>query len=161
MSRDTHSRWAVGLAVLSLTGVAPVGLAEAARETLTGHQQEKLDQEIWKKFQPVAAVFSGIWKSKLGVRAAGDDVHRALLRQRLTLATKHAEGQVNLFQAGSARVSILDVVDAVQRLADAQLALLDKPAERVAALEQVVLIAAVIEDVNGMRFDEGQVPIQD
>ncbi|HTK77995.1 MAG TPA: hypothetical protein VL371_22195 [Gemmataceae bacterium] len=159
MWRDTHSRWIVGLAVLSLTGVPPVGLAQTAREPPPGQQQEKLDQEILKKFQPIAT--SGIWKSELGVQAAGDDTHRALLRQRLTLATKHAESRLNLFKAGSARGSILDLVDAVQRLADAQLALLDKPAERVAALQQIVLIAAVIEDVNGLRFDAGQVPIQD
>jgi hypothetical protein len=139
----------------------PHGPAQTAREPPKEEQQQKLDEAIQKKLRSVVSVFDRIWASKLGEHAAGDDVHRALLRQRLNVAMKYAQARLNLLKAGSARGTVDDLVDSVERLAEAQLALLDKPAERVAALERVALIASVIEDVNELRFNEGQIPIQD
>lgn len=161
MSRTAHSLWVLVFTVVSPVGLAPFTPAQTVRKAPTLEQQQKLDEAIQKKLVAVVAVLDGIRDSKLVEPAAGDDAHRALLRQRLERASKAALRRLNLFKAGSARGTILDLIESIQRLADAELALLDQPAQRVAALEQVVVIAAAIEDVNGLRFDEGQIPIQD
>src|SRR5690349_14457370 len=142
MSRKAHALWVLALALASPVGLAPFTPAQTVRKADPSEQPQKLDEAIQKKLVPVEAVFDE--NSKLAEPAAGDDAHRAVLRERLEVARRAALNRVIVFKAGSARGTVLDLIESIQRLADAELILLDQPAQRVAALEQVVVIAAVI-----------------
>src|SRR5690349_13547459 len=115
VSPNAHSPCCLVVAVVWVVGVAPVAPAQPARQLPIREQQQKLDEAIRKKLVPVEAVFDEI--SKLAEPAAGDDAHRALLRERLEVARRAALNRVILFKAGSARGTILDLVDSIERLA--------------------------------------------
>jgi hypothetical protein len=104
------------------------------------------------------AVEDAVQRSKLGEPAPGDDAHRALLRRGLQVAGRDALSRVMEWQAGRGDTAVL--VDRLQRLSDAEQALHDRPADRLAALERYLALAGALEGFCEGWYERGRMPVQ-
>jgi hypothetical protein len=99
--------------------------------------------------------------STLAEPGARDDELTKLRKERYQSARRELESRLNLFNAGSARGTLDDVLAAIRRVADTEFALAGTPAARLAAIERRVTFAKGAEWVSETRFKASQIPIQD
>jgi hypothetical protein len=117
---------------------------------------------LQKKMDDAASALSyAINTARLAEPKPRDDAYRALLRRRLEAAAREASGQLMAFQVGSTQGTFPGLLQSIGRRVEAELALIDVQADRVAALQRIVTVAAAIDAVNGFRFDAGRMTIQE
>jgi len=91
--------------------------------------------------------------------APGDTPLRKLEKERFNAALAAAQARYLEYLSGRGTIEI--TLDSVQRLADAELALTDKPAERVAILERGLGLYRDAEKVAELRFEAGKITLAD
>jgi hypothetical protein len=84
---------------------------------------------------------------------------KELAKERLEAALFEHESRIKEFLAG--RGTLEFVIGSSLRRLDAELALCESEADRIAAMEDHWLRMKLVEQVNKARFDAGRIPIQD
>jgi hypothetical protein len=108
-----------------------------------------------------AALAHAIEKGKLAEPKPGDDAYLALLRRRLESATNEVSARLSGFQYGTTQGTIPSLLQGIRSRAEAELALIEVQADRVAALQRIVTVATAVDAANESRFKNGFINIQD
>jgi hypothetical protein len=93
--------------------------------------------------------------------ATGDDELRQLLKARYQCARVVADVRLRMLQVQAREETIELVFDFFQRAAESELALCDKPEDRIPIYTQLLAYAKVVEGVNKSRFVAGRLAPQD
>jgi hypothetical protein len=152
---------ALGLALMSVArgpNVCGQSLQNDAQMRLgdypDGHPLKALDKEL-KSLRAT---------SPLSEPAPGDDELKKLRKERYQSAQLQCEKFFDLFLAGSlsrGRDPLDLLMGSMDRLVESELALSDKPADQIAALERKVTLAKGAEAINKIRYDEKRIALQD
>jgi hypothetical protein len=121
-------------------------------------RQEKVDK-AWQIAGD--AMSAATKKSKLDTPAPGDDERRLLQRQRLQVATTECTARLQFFESGAPSGTIDGVLASVARRGEAELALAETADERLAILRRLASLAAVIDDLQDVRFKKGGISFTD
>jgi hypothetical protein len=99
--------------------------------------------------------------SPLATLQPGEPFNVAVTKIMHRTAINELKARLDVFGAG-ARGGTIDVLqEAVRRVRDSELALSSVPARQLEAYQRFQRIAVFIVSLNRLRFDHGQVPVQD
>jgi hypothetical protein len=158
-------RAAIVAVLVALPGIVAVGQpppSQPANRPAASTASSPSPSEIAQQFDDACvALNQAIDKAKLAEPKPGDDARRALLRQQLQAATTVAHGHIEAFKAGTTNGTIELLLESCIGRADAELALLDLPSDRVAALQRIATLAAAADAVNELRFKQGRITNQE
>jgi hypothetical protein len=99
--------------------------------------------------------------SPLANAKADDDAMQKLLKERHKTAVLELKLRLEVFQAGAKGGTISILIESIQRVYESESALSKTPDDRVAAAMRQYTIAKAIKAVNKLRFDVGQIALQD